>query len=441
MVTAIGCGSEEATPDESLARADEYFAAEQYAEAILEYRRALSIDPRLGEARYQLAQAYKLTRDLPDAYQEYMRAADLLSTRADVQVKAGQVLLGARQFEDARTRAQSALALEPKDVDAQILRGNATAGLKQLDRAIEDIEAAIEMAPDSDEAYGQLGLMKLASGRVQEAEEAFKMALEVQPTPIDARLSLAGFYWTSGRLDDAEVPLREALEMEPEHLGAQRTRAAFSGGWGGAAVGVVPHMAGAFLSGAAASRIALADYYMEQQRPEEGLAIYRAVVAEQNDGFATATLRLATRDYQQSRKEDAHRKVDDLLATEPNNAEALIVKARMLSTEGDDAAALSSAQAAVAQAPDNIAALFVMATLLERKDIDAAVAAYTKIVGLNPSASAAQLHLAQLKLASAAPESALDYAEQASRSSGQNPRAQQVLARAPAVRWIEPLPR
>ena len=108
---------------------DSYVAAGKTADAIIEYRNALEKDPRAGDLRVKLAEAYLSQGEAGKAIEEYVRAADVLPDAA-VQLKAGKLLLLARRFDDAKVRAEKAQSAEPKNVDAQILLANALAGLK-----------------------------------------------------------------------------------------------------------------------------------------------------------------------------------------------------------------------------------------------------------------------------------------------------------------------
>lgn len=112
-----------------------FFEQEKFKEAIISYLNALKADPRFGEARLKLAEAYARENDVRNAFRESVRAADLLPDNLDAQLRAGTFLLLAQQFEDAKARADKAIAIDPKSVDAQILRANAMAGLKDLDGA------------------------------------------------------------------------------------------------------------------------------------------------------------------------------------------------------------------------------------------------------------------------------------------------------------------
>ena len=425
---AAACSSK-ATPGESMARADKYFADQKFAEAIVEYRRAISIDPKLGEARFRLAQSYEKTKDLRKAFPEYMRAADLLPDRTDVQLKAGQVLLAAGRFEDAKTRAVAVLDKESSNVDAQILKGNATAGLKELDTAVGDIEEAIKMAPENDKGYSQLGMMKMAKGQSAEAETAFKRAVEVQPKSINAQLSLAGFYWAAGRPQEAEAPLLEALHLDPKNAGAQRALAAFYRAFGRAAEAEAPLKAVAEIANDAPSRLALADYYIAVKRTPDALTILHAVAAEK-EGFVDATLRLAALDYPQGKTAEAHKQVDGVLAQNPKNVSALLMKARFFMAENKMNEALTRVQTAVAEDTRSAGGQYLLGTILATTgDADGATAAFSEVLKINPRATAAQMQLAQLNMAKGSSKAAVEYAEQAAKNAGANPATKQMLAR------------
>src|SRR5688572_16648157 len=102
LALAAACSS--STKEEYFARAEQFAKDQKYAEAILEYRNAIAIDPRFGQARLKLAEAYEKTNDLPRAMGEYIRAADLMPNDNPAQLQATRALLLARRFEDAKTR-------------------------------------------------------------------------------------------------------------------------------------------------------------------------------------------------------------------------------------------------------------------------------------------------------------------------------------------------
>ena len=84
LVLAFGAVAGACSKDPAEAKKEHLTSAKRYVdegkhqEAILEYRNVLKIDPREGEARFQLAELHLKNGDVAAAYQEYLRAADLL---------------------------------------------------------------------------------------------------------------------------------------------------------------------------------------------------------------------------------------------------------------------------------------------------------------------------------------------------------------------------
>jgi len=410
-VLAAGCSSAP-SPDDSTVRGNEYFKAKKYPEAIVELRKALTIDPKLGDARYKLAQSYEATGNQVQAYNEFVRAADLLPESLEAQLKAGEYLLRATRYEDAKTRAQSALALDPKNVEAQILRGNAAAGMKDFAAAMADLEQAIQMDPGDERGYTQLATLKVSRGQLAEAEAAFLEAVKVKPDSVKAKLGLAGFYWGTGRAAEAEPIIQETLRLEPDNMPANRALAAFYQGTGRVAEAEAPLKRVLELAKDLPARLALADYYIQTDRVPEALPLLTEAAKDQTGVSETAT-RLAAIDYTAKRTADAHKRLDEVLKQDPRHVPAMLMKTRFLLAENKVDEALKQVQAAVAVDQASVPAQYLLGTIYRRRrDVANASVAFKEVLKLNPRATLAQAELAQLSMESSA-AAAVDYAEQA----------------------------
>ena len=408
---------------------NKYAGQQKYAEAIVEYRNALKVDPKFGPAHAQLADAYMKSNAAALAIRELVVAADLMPGDAAAQLKAGQLLLLAGKFEDAKTRAETVLVLDSKNVEAQILKGNAAAGLKDLNGALDDINEAIKLDPRNARAYANLGAIEMQKGRGAEAEAAFKRAVEVDSTSVVAQLALANFYWSTGRLPEAEAPLKRAVELDPTTMVGQRALSAFYMSTGRMKEAEAPLKSLAEKPGDNQARLTLADYYIRTERFDEATEILQTV-AQQPAAYADATLRLAAIDYVQKRPADAHRRVDEVRAKQPKNTPAAIMKARFLVTEGKVEEALTQAQAAVAGDPRSASAQYMLGTLLAmRNQVDEAIDAFNEVIKLNPRVGGVQVLLADLQLRKGAVAAALQFAEQAVRDAPKSLEARLVLAR------------
>src|SRR6266852_1299327 len=210
VVTLAGaCSKPDA--DALLKKANAYAQQSRLPEAIVDYRRALQADPRRGDIRQKLAEAYLRNHDQNSALKEYVRAADLLPNDPAAQLQAGSILLLAGAFEDAKARANRVIKLDPKSADGVILLGNALAGLKDMDGAIAEYQEAIALNPTQDSTYTNLGVIQFVRGQRADAEATFRKAIEIGPRSVRARMALANFLWSSGRAPEAERTLKDAV--------------------------------------------------------------------------------------------------------------------------------------------------------------------------------------------------------------------------------------
>jgi Tfp pilus assembly protein PilF len=262
-VTAVGCRTNpDVAKQEYVKSGDRFVEQKKYAEAIVQYRNAVQQDPRFGEARYKLAEAYAKTGDGRNAYREYIRAADLLPDNVDAQVKAATMLLMARQYEDAKTRAQKALAKDSQNVSAHIILGNSLAGLNDFESAIKQLEEANKLQPSAG-AYTSIGAVQLARGARPDAEKAFREAVAVDPKNVGVHLAFAQYLMSVGKAAEAEASLKQALSLEPDNQLANRGLVAFlfAGRRGREAEPYLKKLAANDKSPGATQKLALAEYF------------------------------------------------------------------------------------------------------------------------------------------------------------------------------------
>ena len=405
---------------------DAYTAQGKVAEAILEYHNALDQDPKAGDVRIKLAEAYLKHDEPARAAEEYIRAADAVPDPA-VQIKAGSLLLLGRRFDDARVRAQKALAVDPKNVDAQILLANALAGLKDLNGAVAQLEEAIKLSPGRSQTYASLGQIELSRGRRDAAETAFKSAVELAPQSANARLALGNFLWATGRPSEAEQQFNAALAAEPDNVLGHRTAAAFylSSGKLDAAE---PHLKRVVdLTKAPAASLALADFYTARHRDADARTILEPLTT--NPALsALANVRLASLDRTAGHSSEAYQRLDATLKASPKDAQALVLKASFLLADGRVDDAHEAATAAVSAQSDAAAAYYMLGQVLAaRREVDASMDAYRQVIKLNPFASDAKVALARLQLASGHADTTIGLAEEALKAQPKNANAQLVL--------------
>ena len=99
LLAASSCGG---NPDQRkrdyVASGDRHAAAREYAAAIIDYRNAIQLDARFGEAHDKLAGAYLHAGDATGALRTATTAADLLPDNVEAQLRAAKLLLLAGRF-------------------------------------------------------------------------------------------------------------------------------------------------------------------------------------------------------------------------------------------------------------------------------------------------------------------------------------------------------
>jgi tetratricopeptide (TPR) repeat protein len=398
-VSLAACKSDpQATAREHLEKGNQQLERKQYPEAIIEYRRAVQADPRLGPARLQLAFAYAATGDGINALREYVRAADLMPEDRDAQAKAGTFMLLAGQFQDAEALAQRMIKRDPNDVHAHVLLANALAGLKDTEGAVASFEKAVSLDPNRASTYSELGSIQLVSGNREAAEKAFMKAIEVDPKSANAHMALANYLWAIRDLPGAEKEMRTALALNPKHLVANRAMAMY--------LMITKQTAEAepYLKIVAEAtpgpepKYFLAEYYVRVNRVDDARAVLTPLLKD-DDAFVGASVRLARLEAIALKNAEAHRLIDAVLAREPKNAEALVTRGKLFLSENNTVNALSTLQAAVEANPRSIEAQLALAqTYVARGAVKEATTAFNDALKLDGGNMEGRLGLARLQI-------------------------------------------
>lgn len=424
------CSDPQADKQRYLQNGDRLAAEKKYAEAIVEFRNAVSIDRNDGRARVKLADVLDKNGDMSGAFAEYVRAADLLPDDSRVQLRATEYLLAARQWEDAKSRVSRLLEREPKNIEGQVLLGTALAGLQDFDAAIGQIEEAIALAPDRGRSYASLAGVRFAKGDVAAARAAFQRAVEIDPKSVESWLALANFHLTTGATTEAESSLKRVLTLDRSHTLANRGLAALYMSTNRMSEAEPFVRAVADSTGGDAGRALLAEYYLRAGKREVARQAFRELVNSPRHGLV-AEARLADIEYAGGQKSAAHQMLDRLIERSPQNSDLLVTKARWLLAEGKSQQALERATQAAASAPTSAFAHFVLGTVQSSvRDYAAATRSFNEVLRLNPTAAAAQLELSRLLVLQGDSRTAVQHASAALKSSPGNPIARVALARA-----------
>jgi tetratricopeptide (TPR) repeat protein len=416
VLAAAGAAACSTNPEtakrEYLASGDRYAAEKKYPEAILQYLNSVQQDPKFGDARLKLTDAYLATGDVRNAIAQSVRAADVLPNSVDAQLRAGSLLLLAGQYEEAKARALAALKQDPKNAKALILLGNALAGLKDLDGAIQQVEQAIDQDPQLTLSYTNLGNLYAAKGDKTSAEQAFRSAVRIAPKSAETHLGLANFLWAQDKREEAERELKAAAAVEPRSVTVNRALATFYIIQNRAAEAEIYLQTYADVMATPEARLLLADYYVGNKNLAAATRVLNDL-AKDARGMRPATVRLAMLDFREGRKPDAYRRLEGILTKEPRDEAALQAKARFLWMEGRSHEALPVTKLLMTIDAESTTNQYLHGLVLEAAgSLQEATATYLNVLKATPTSAPVQARLATLYMRQGNPKDALGYAQQ-----------------------------
>lgn len=217
-----GCQSDETKLVQHLERGASYLEREKYAEAIIEYKNVLQIDPNHGKAHWGLARAFLKTKQTRDGFWELRETARLDPDNLEAKLQFGQIAIYAGELDESLKQAEEVIAADPNRVTAYLLKGRALEAMRRPSDAQRAYERALEIGPDSAAALLLLAIYHRRHDDRDRAEPLYRRLTEVEPSTLSFT-ALGGFLAREPeRVDQAEEAYRKALELaEPD----QRVRA------------------------------------------------------------------------------------------------------------------------------------------------------------------------------------------------------------------------
>jgi len=178
-----------------------YHAHDQYSpagldEAVVEFRRALELDPT------------------------FLPAAEILAMT--LRNQAGYGFIDARTgFAEARRAAEQALRLDPNSALAHAILGDIEVEYEwNWNAAASQFQKALALAPHEPNVLIFASGLPQARGDFVEALRLIELSLNADPFDSGNTVSLGNIYLAMGRDEDAERALRHALEIAPTQFAA-----------------------------------------------------------------------------------------------------------------------------------------------------------------------------------------------------------------------------
>src|SRR5882672_11247372 len=301
-----GCSEKAPSKDQILSRANEAFAAQRYIQAEKDYREVLRLAPDDPVAMRRLGILYSDQGQIVQAYPLLKKYSGLQPDDAEMQVKFGLALFATGDYPQAREAALLALSKRPGDEQALSLLADTARSLEEIEDVRKTIEDLRKTDQDSSSYHLALGSLDLRKGEKTLAEKEFKTALELDPKSGTPYVALAMLYWNNNDLKAADQALKTAADLAPTNSPV---------------------------------RMRYVDFKLRTGAAAEAKAMLEDINKKLPD-YLPPRVHLLKIACAENQKEDCAARVQNILAQDPVNFEAVYQDALISASKGDTSKAI-----------------------------------------------------------------------------------------------------
>jgi tetratricopeptide (TPR) repeat protein len=217
-LSLAACGGAQSRYASHLQRGQEYFAQGNLTKAGIEFRNALQIQPKAAQALYLSGRVAELRGDPRAAAGLYQAAMDAQPDLLAARVGLARVYLLGGATDRALKLVEPALAAHPDDPELLTVRAAARFRLKDSDGARADAERAVKLAPTNEQAVSLLAGMYAEAGEVRRAISLVRTAVDGAPGSRELRQVLVVLYSSAGQPHEAEAETLKLIEIQPDEV-------------------------------------------------------------------------------------------------------------------------------------------------------------------------------------------------------------------------------
>lgn len=212
-----------------VATAEEAIRTGDKERALIEFQRAIEINPNLTTAYMGMGDIYRMDGDYAMAEVRYGQAARVSPSDFDAQYYHGLMLHLLERLPDAIGAYLRALALKGDDFQTNLNLATAYYQLDENTQALRYARRAVELNRNDGSARLNLGAIYAALGRHGEAVNEYQQAAELMELNSELLVSLGESLAALGRYDEMANALEQAVRVDPspaayERLGFARFR-------------------------------------------------------------------------------------------------------------------------------------------------------------------------------------------------------------------------
>ena len=192
----------------------------EYEASIVQWKKALDLNPEDANAHNSLGLALFQTGRLDEALVHFRRAVTIKPAFIQAHCGLGSTLAMKGKTEEAIATLRGAMKIDANYAPLHNDLGMVLAQVGHSDEAIEHFRKATQIQPGFTPARSNLGGALAMQGKLVEAAEQFRKALELDPSHTLSYYNLGLVVSSTGKPGEAIRLWREALRLQPDYIPA-----------------------------------------------------------------------------------------------------------------------------------------------------------------------------------------------------------------------------
>jgi tetratricopeptide (TPR) repeat protein len=422
LVTLGACSSPEEKATAYIENADELFQEGELKKAEIEYKNALQINQNLPDAWYGLAKIHERKRQWKQVYAVLNKVRELAPQHLDARIMLGQFLLASNQLDQALSDAVEILEMAPNDARPHSLMAAVQFRLENFEGAYEEVEKALAIDANNVEALLVRARVLIAQERYDEALteldsaiaansknisfylmkvqaytkledrpavlDVYRALIDEFPANVNFKQALARLHVANGEIDSAESIYKQIIETNNDNADYKMGFVVFKQKYGSSDEAIA--LLKSYIEADADEfryRFLLGEIYERDKQGSEALKIYEGIVAE--DGIQPSGLRarnkIALIELRAGNRDSALTLINEVLAEDKNNENALLMQAGMQLADKKFDDAIVSLRTVLRDHPDSIRALALLGEAYDASGSnELAFETYAKAFQLSP---------------------------------------------------------
>jgi tetratricopeptide (TPR) repeat protein len=428
IVVLAGCSRDpETVKKKYVENGDRFYQQAKYRQASIMYRNAIKRDPKYGEAYAKLGDSELRRGDIRQAVGAFRRAIELLPDTDDPAGKLADIYLAAYAvgklknpalLNEVRDLAEALFQKDKNSYHGLRLQGFLHVSDNRMKDALEYFQRADRIRPKQPELRYAIAQVFLQDGNWEESERTARQLMTDSPDYLQNYEFLARQYALRKQPEQALEVLRKRIENHPKaarfrtqlaeylYLLARRDEAT-----------KILNEILAKENELPGARMEVGDFYARTRDYERALQIYGEGVAKNDAQKSAFRLKRVLAFVAQSKLEPAMSEVEQVLKDDPQNNDALSLRASLHLQSGDrekTTSAIADLQTLIGREPRNPVIRYNLARAHQgRGELDAARVQFAEAVKIREDFVAAHIGLGQVSLLKRDFGSAIESAEKA----------------------------